>query len=98
MFFDILIEELHLNTVIADGKGIEVNTSSFRYGIKDLMPSEEILRLYLELGGNIITIGSDSHKPEQLGAYIDETKQRLKEIGFQSFCTYEKMKPVFHEL
>ncbi|MGI5999408.1 MAG: histidinol-phosphatase HisJ family protein [Candidatus Merdisoma sp.] len=92
-----LIKEI-LSTVIADGKGIEVNTSSFRYGIKDLMPSEEILRLYLELGGNIITIGSDSHKPEQLGAYIDETKQRLKELGFQSFCTYEKMKPVFHEL
>ena len=63
-----------------------------------LMPSEEILRLYLELGGTILTIGSDSHKPEQLGAYIMDTRKRLKELGFQSFCTYERMKPAFHDL
>ncbi len=87
-----------LKTVIADGKGIEVNTSSHRYGIKDLTPSRDILKLYKELGGKIITIGSDSHKPEHLGAYIDETKVWLKELGFNEVCTYEKMVPVFHEL
>ena len=87
-----------LKTVIADGKGIEVNTSSHRYGIDDLTPSRDILKLYKELGGRIITIGSDSHKPEHLGAYIDETKVWLKELGFNEVCTYEKMVPVFHEL
>ena len=92
-----LVTEI-LQTVIRDGKGIEVNTSSRRYGLTELMPSEEILRLYLELGGTILTIGSDSHKPEQLGAYIMDTRKRLKELGFQSFCTYERMKPAFHDL
>lgn len=87
-----------LKTVIADGKGIEVNTSSHRYGIEDLTPSRDILKLYKELGGRIITIGSDSHKPEHLGVYIDETKVWLKELGFNEVCTYEKMMPVFHEL
>ena len=46
--------------VIAHGKGIEINTSSFRYGLEDLTPSKEILKLYQELGGTIITIGSDA--------------------------------------
>ena len=84
--------------VIAEGKGIEINTSSHRYGLQDTMPSTDILKLYRDLGGKILTIGSDSHKPEHLGTYIEESKALLKEMGFQKFCTYEKMKPVFHEL
>ena len=92
------ILEIILKIVIEDGKGIEINTSSHRYGLKDSTPSRDILNLYKELGGKIITIGSDSHKPEHLGAYIDEAKELLKEIGFDSFCTFEKMKPSFHQL
>ena len=86
------------DSVIADGKGIEFNTSYHRYGLKNTTPSIDILKLYKELGGEIITIGSDSHKPEHLGAYIDEAKGILKEIGFTRFCTFEKMKPIFYEL
>ena len=87
-----------LKTVIADEKGIEVNTSSNRYGLKDLTPSRDILKLYKELGGKIITIGSDSHKPEHLGAFVDETKEELKALGFEQICTFDKMKPVYHNL
>ena len=92
-----IIEEI-LKTVIADGKGIEVNTSCYRYGLDDLTPSREILRLYRKLGGRIITIGSDSHKKEQLCIYIEKTMQELKKLGFAEYCTYEKMQPVFHEI
>ncbi|MEI3326284.1 MAG: histidinol-phosphatase HisJ family protein [Thomasclavelia sp.] len=88
----------YLKIVIKDGKGIEVNTSSHRYDLVDLTPSRDILKLYKELGGNIITIGSDSHKREHLGAYIKETKTELKKLGFEYYCTFEKMKPVFHTL
>lgn len=87
-----------LQLVIKDGKGIEINTSSHRYGLKDSTPSRDILKLYKELGGKIITIGSDSHKPEHLGAYIDEAKELLKELGFEYYCTFEKMKPIYHKL
>lgn len=87
-----------LEKVIQDGKGIEVNTSSHRYGLSDLTPSREILRLYRELGGRILTLGSDSHNPEHLGACIEETKETLRTMGFCEFCTYEKMQPVFHAL
>ncbi len=87
-----------LKTVIADGKGIEVNTSSHRYGLADWTPSKEILRLYRELGGTIFTIGSDSHKKEHLGAYIRETMAELAEMGFERYCTFERMRAVYHRL
>lgn len=90
-----LIEDI-LKIVIQDGKGIEFNTSNHRYGLKDTTPSMDILKLYRELGGEIVTLGSDSHKPEHLGTYMDEGKRILKEMGFSKFCTFEKMKPIFH--
>lgn len=87
-----------LKTVIEDGKGIEFNTSFHRYGLQDTTPSQDILQLYRSLGGEIITIGSDSHKSEHLGTYIDEARDILKNAGFRYFCTYNKMQPIFHDL
>ena len=87
-----------LKRVIAVGKGIEVNTSSFRYGLPDLQPCTEILKLYRDLGGRIITIGSDSHKPEHLGAYIGLVRKRLAALGFTEFCTFDAWEPRFHHL
>ena len=87
-----------LRNVIQNGKGIELNTSFHRYGLSDSTPSRAILELYRDLGGEILTIGSDSHKSQHLGAYIREGQELLKGLGFKRFCTFEGMKPVFHEL
>ncbi|MCD8023312.1 MAG: histidinol-phosphatase HisJ family protein [Lachnospiraceae bacterium] len=91
-----ILEQI-LKRIIADGKGIEVNTSCYRYGL-EMTPCREILRLYHDLGGEILTIGSDSHKPEHLGMYIPETMNELKSMGFRQICTFEYMKPKFHLL
>ncbi|MFZ2755663.1 MAG: histidinol-phosphatase HisJ family protein [Atopobiaceae bacterium] len=87
-----------LERVIATGHGIEVNTSSFRYGLKDLQPSTPILELYRDLGGEILTIGSDSHEPAHLAAHFDEVIDRLKALGYTRFCTFDRMVPEFHAL
>lgn len=87
-----------LKYIIEDGKGIEVNTSSFLYKVDGLTPSIEIINLYHRLGGRIITIGSDSHGPERLGSHIKYIRKILKEIGFENFCTFDKMIPIFHKL
>lgn len=87
-----------LKKVIEDNKGIEVNTSSFRYGLKELTPERDILKLYHELGGKIITIGSDAHKAENVGEHIPYIQEELKKIGFIDICTFDKMKPIFHKL
>lgn len=87
-----------LRQAIEDGKGIEVNTSSHRYGLSDLTPSREILKLYRDLGGTILTIGSDTHAPKHLAAYVGETMAELRELGFSCLCTFQGMEPVFHPL
>lgn len=87
-----------LERVIESGHGIEVNTSSFRYGLPDLQPCTEVLELYRDLGGTQLTIGSDSHKPEHLAAHIPEVRDRLRAMGYERFCTYEAMEPTFHAL
>lgn len=92
------VVEKILRQVIADGKGIEVNTSCFRYGLPDWTPSRRILRLYKELGGTILTIGSDAHRSPDLADHVLQAQRMLKELGFESICTFEKMKPVFHAL
>jgi len=94
--YDLIVEIL--KTVIKKGKGIELNTSHIRYGLGDWMPARDILELYHDLGGKIITIGSDSHEKAHLGFYIKEGRALLKEIGFKEFCTFDKMMPIFHEL
>lgn len=87
-----------LKQAIADGKGIELNTSSWHYGLSDTQPSGDILRLYRDLGGRIITIGSDGHTTKYLGDHIVEAQEILRGIGFEQICTFEHMVPVFHNL
>ncbi len=92
-----IIEEI-LRTVIKMGKGIEVNTCGYRYGLKDVSPSVRVLKMYSEFGGEILTIGSDAHKKEDVGCRLADTKSLLKDLGFQYFCTFDHMKPIFHAL
>lgn len=87
-----------LKLAIKDGKGIEVNTSSFKYGLRDLMPSKRILKRYCQLGGTIITVGSDTHETAHLADRIGEVKKELKVIGFDLFCTFDQMIPKYHNL
>lgn len=88
-----------LELAVKEDKGIEINTSSWKYGLSDTQPSRAILKLYKDLGGRIITIGSDAHKKEFLGDHFDDAVDILKnEIGFTEFCTFDKMQPIFHAL
>lgn len=92
-----IIEAILLN-IINQEKGIELNTSSFRYKLNDLMPSIDILKFYRELGGKIITIGSDCHYLNHFGYKIKDMKILLKSIGYKYFCVFDKMKPEFINL
>lgn len=92
------IIEAILKQVIADGKGIEVNTSSERYHLEDLTPAYDILQLYHKLGGEIITVGSDAHVAKDVADRLDLSYDILREIGFKYICTFKQMKPEFHKL
>lgn len=84
-----------LRLAIRRGKGIELNTSSWRYGLSDTQPSREILRLYKDLGGEIVTLGSDAHTPDYAGDHFRDALHILHdEIGFERIFTFEHMQPI----
>ncbi len=88
-----------LRMAIRDGKGIELNTSSWHYGLDDTMPSRDILRLYKDLGGKIITIGSDAHSTKYLADHFEDARVILRdEIGMKFFYTFHNGEPVAHKL
>jgi len=61
-----------LKHLISHGKGIEMNTAGLRYGLPFFHPHPDVLKRYMELGGEILTLGSDAHKPEQIAYAFDE--------------------------
>jgi histidinol-phosphatase (PHP family) len=90
-----LVDEI-LKILVAKGKGMEVNTSGMRrFG--DYLPGEEYLRRFRELGGEIVTVGSDAHNTDRVGEYAFAVCDMLKDI-FGHVCTFENRKPVFHKL
>ncbi len=74
--------------LIKRDKCLEVNTSGLRQGHGDTFPSERALKMYYEMGGRNITLGSDSHGIQFVCANFKEVKQKLKEIGFTHTCVY----------
>ena len=85
-----------LRTLIRRGKGLEVNTSGLRQSAKETLPSVTVLRFYRELGGEILTIGSDAHRPEDVGAGFTEALKAAKAAGFRQIAMYEKRQPRFY--
>jgi histidinol-phosphatase (PHP family) len=79
-----------LTALIEKGKGIELNTGGIKYGMKDFHPCMDVLKRYREMGGEIITIGSDAHKPENIAAHFERACEVLKECGFKYYTIFEK--------
>lgn len=82
--------------LIKNGKGIEVNTSGVDK-IGDFLPNLEYVKRFRELGGEIITVGSDSHDKTRVGQYAKEAIAMIGQV-FPYICTFEKRKPIFHKL
>lgn len=95
--FKDIIDEI-LKKIIDKGKGIELNTAGFKYGLAHAHPTEAILKRYKELGGEIITIGSDGHAPDQVAWDFCKVPNILKEAGFSYFTVFSKRKPIFKKI
>ncbi|MBP3339687.1 MAG: histidinol-phosphatase HisJ family protein [Lachnospiraceae bacterium] len=89
-----------LTTIISKGKGIEINTSNLRKGLTYTNPTAEVIKKYKELGGEIITIGSDSHQDDEngVGFGFDVARNILSEAGFKHYNTFEKRVAKYHDL
>lgn len=79
--------------LIKAGKALEVNTSGLRQKIGCTLPDLPLLKRYRELGGRLVTLGSDAHSTEDLGKGIDAGMDVLREAGFSEFAVYVQRKP-----
>lgn len=89
-YYDVILKKLiHL------GKGIECNTAGLKAGLSFAHPHPDVLKRYRELGGEIITVGSDAHEPNYLGFRFDQAEQFLKAAGFRYYTVFKEQKPEF---
>lgn len=89
-----ILDEI-LKVVVSRGIGLECNTAGFKYGLGHPNPTEKILRRYRELGGEILTIGSDAHAPEHIAYDFERAAALLKECGFRYYTIFKSRKPEF---
>lgn len=78
------------------GIGLEVNTSGVD-AVGKFLPDRDFLIRFKELGGEIITVGTDSHDENRIGQYVPQALEMIKDV-FGYVCTFEKRKPIFNKL
>ena len=83
-----------LSILIDRNKALEINTSDVHHQLHDFMPDENIVRMYYEMGGRLVTIGTDAHRADNISAGFKEAKEMLSKIGFKSYCYYKSRKMV----
>jgi histidinol-phosphatase (PHP family) len=79
-----------LCAAIDGGVGLEINTSGLRQSPGEPYPALAVLRWYHELGGEVLTVGSDAHQASDLGAGIAEALAMAREAGFRAIATFEE--------
>ena len=83
-----------MKACIKNNIALECNTSGLRQQMGELLPNETLLRRYKELGGELITVGSDAHIPSDVGKDVDTACELLKEIGFRYITVYKNREPI----
>ena len=92
-----IIDEI-LKLAVGRGVGLELNTSADRLGLGCFHPDPVILGRYLAFGGEIVTLGSDCHDPDEIAWCFDEALALLKSLGFRYICGFTRCKPEFYPL
>ena len=85
-------------SIVSNGKGIEINTSGLRSACNEALPGIDMLKLYKECGGEIITCGSDAHFTKDVGFHIKESYQLLKDLGYKYTYTFKNRQAIGEKL
>lgn len=96
LYHDILDEIL--KKLIYDGKGIEINSGGYRSGLSFPNPHPDVIKRYRELGGEIITLGSDAHLPKYIGSNFEDIQNILKTCNFKYYTIFKNRRPSFIRL
>jgi histidinol-phosphatase (PHP family) len=87
-----------LEHLVHHDKALELNTGGLRKGMTETNPGIRVIKRFHELGGKIITVGSDAHKPEDLAASFSIAEEVLRTAGYDSYVIFEKHVPIFIKL
>lgn len=92
-----VIDEI-LRILIRRDIALEVNSAGLRKNLGFPHPHPEILHRYRELGGKLITTGSDAHVYQDLGKDLNRVEQLLESVGFKETCYFVNRSPVFMKI
>jgi len=84
---DLLLETVR--TISKSGMCIEVNTGGLRKSCHEIYPSGELLKMCFE-NGLPITLGSDAHLSEDVGAGFDKAIASVRKIGYTEIVRFTK--------
>ena len=82
-----------MKKLIDKGLALEINTAGLKYGLGFAHPRLELLKRYRELGGELITVGSDAHRAEHLAYDFDKVRELLINLGYKYYFIYNNRKP-----
>lgn len=96
-FYDVSPYEEELREIfrvlINRDKGIEINQGSLRRNVSEPAPNLSALRWYREEGGQVLTLGSDAHKPDAIGYCLTTAMEMAREAGFGHVTGFEQRNP-----
>ncbi|MHA1991680.1 MAG: histidinol-phosphatase [Candidatus Hodarchaeales archaeon] len=78
-----------LDKIKNKGMAIEINTSATRKSLRNQFPDDHIIKEIIQRKIPLL-LGSDAHKPEEVGYMFEETLEKAKKWGLTHLCTYEK--------
>lgn len=87
-----------LKIMIDKNVGLEVNSAGIRKHLGFPNPHPDIIRRYLQLGGEIISVGSDSHDTDSIAADFELVRELLLKCGCRYYTVFRKRKPEFIRL
>lgn len=91
-----VIDEI-FKLLINKNKALEINTAGLIKGLPCFHPKLDVLKRYLELGGELLTIGSDGHSPDKIATEFAKTEELLKSLNVPGYYVYRNRKPEFVE-
>lgn len=91
--------EALLRSLVERGKGLEINCAGlWKPILGGVVPETDVLKRYRELGGEIITVGSDAHSVRNAGGGVRQGFDILRDLGYKYVATYENHKPRFEKI
>lgn len=90
-YYDII--DAIFETLIKNGKALELNVSGLFMDMKDTLPNKSLIQRFHDMGGKYVTVGTDSHYYNKVCIGIDKGLDILQECGYSCFTVFKNREP-----